>query len=758
MNKQKRLEEYRDSINQAGSPEILINLMKAYALDLNVPHSEVFNTFKEEVLSAVDLEPEEYDLDEIAKALDLDLEKTGNDLKAIDNLSRQISLIENSKVKFKYNDFRLALDKHDFNAYGDLTKEQVLVKIKNAESSSEVMLLANAFAYKEIKKDINNELPDEYEIKQYIDDNFTLEQLGYEDNDEYNADFEFYIEKSTSYKEIFNISEIDYAIAMQQDTTETILENLELNGMSNELTAMNLFNLDFMTNDYTVDSMVELTDAEIKAHYLALSDDEKEKFQDLVADDDDFNKRFNNDAKAFFENVDLAYEIYVEEYNPKIDTPVYANGTVIGGYSNLQKAKNSEALDEAQEVIDEIENAQNPVHRQNENSLLGILKRACKDKKNEIINKRYLKDEMNLERAKLINDKIEEYTNNGYIFGAIQTKDNLGNVVGVHTPNTTSCKVGTPANSVAAAIVAHYKKKPNKFTVIQLNDTSNQMELAQKYLPDLVRQGLIDVDKLHITPRSARRAFNMALQNGVAIKNVNKIDAENDDESLSGPDNVNDTTESKPDNSNKEQKETHKQSNTDTGSEKKDQKATNEEAKTDAETKKKAQSEVKGEEVADEKAKAEQQVNNNTDSAESSSDQGSTGKDEAKDNEEAEAKDKVESKSNTLPVEEEEDFDLDLDDEEPNYDDIAHALYSEEEIEVMKKNVAASGYKPETPVFNDEIEAKAAAVDEWSTDFDMDAEKPDVNEVGNKLKEVADSINDDKQTKNNLKNSNKNKI
>ncbi|MVC39885.1 hypothetical protein D6V26_19990 [Vibrio cholerae] len=538
MNKLK-LDDFLNSVRQADTQELMIDVIRVFSIHQKIPHSDAFELAKEEILTNIDIEPEEFNIDEIAEELRLKLEQKGNDLKAIDDLSRQVQMDLSSKAKFSFNDISNALNKHDFEDYEKLSFDGWKEKIDNAENMAEKVLLADAFAFNTLKAESGISLPQQSEIKEFLDNNYELFQFG-DDKEQFDNDFAYYIQKSEDFKNIYNISDLEFALAMQQDTVDTILENLEHNGMSDELTAKNLYGMNYLTDDYSVDTMVELTDAEFKAHYLTLSNEERDKFKELVKNDDAFKDRFDDDVVGYLENLDAAYITYINEYNPEIDKPVYENGVVIGGMNIVNQSNKTNKIDGDEAEINELENQQNKIYRQNHMSLLSILKESLKSHKNDLLDSFKENAAMKAERKQLLDDVYNQYKEQGYKFGALKVSDANGKTIGMKTPTSSSCPPNTNPKDVAVMIASHLRSNPNKHTVFKLNCNASANALATEYLPQMVRDGLIDFENVYIIPKEMRKAFKNAMTQGVGIETTNKIDK--DEQNLTGPDNVEEPT------------------------------------------------------------------------------------------------------------------------------------------------------------------------------------------------------------------------
>lgn len=539
MNKLK-LDDFLNSVRQADTQELMIDVIRVFSIHQKIPHSDAFELAKEEILTNIDIEPEEFNLDEIAEELRLKLEQKGNDLKVIDDLARQVQMNLSSKAKFSFNDISNALNKHDFENYEKLSFEGWKEKIDNAENMAEKVLLADAFAFNTLKAESGISLPQPSEIKEFLDNNYELFQFG-DDKEQFDNDFAYYIQKSENFKNIYNISDLEFALAMQQDTVDTILENLEHNGMSDELTAKNLYGMNYLTDDYSVDTMVELTDAEFKAHYLTLSNEERDKFKELVKNDDAFKDRFDDDVVGYLENLDAAYITYINEYNPEIDKPVYENGVVIGGMNIVNQKKKTNKIDNDEAEINELENQQNKIYRQNHMSLLSILKESLKSHKNDLLDSFKENAAIKAERKQLLDDVYNQYKEEGYKFGALKVSDKNGKTIGMKTPTSSSCPPNTNPKDVAVMIASHLRSNPNKHTVFKLNCNASANALATEYLPQMVRDGLIDFENVYIIPKEMRKAFKNAMTQGVGIETTNKIDK--DEQNLTGPDNVEEPTD-----------------------------------------------------------------------------------------------------------------------------------------------------------------------------------------------------------------------
>ncbi|HCE4999442.1 TPA: hypothetical protein NGW16_004178 [Vibrio parahaemolyticus] len=539
MNKLK-LDDFLNSVRQADTQELMIDVIRVFSIHQKIPHSDAFELAKEEILTNIDIEPEEFNLDEIAEELRLKLEQKGNDLKVIDDLARQVQMNLSSKAKFSFNDISNALNKHDFENYEKLSFEGWKEKIDNAENMAEKVLLADAFAFNTLKAESGISLPQPSEIKEFLDNNYELFQFG-DDKEQFDNDFAYYIQKSENFKNIYNISDLEFALAMQQDTVDTILENLEHNGMSDELTAKNLYGMNYLTDDYSVDTMVELTDAEFKAHYLTLSNEERDKFKELVKNDDAFKDRFDDDVVGYLENLDAAYITYINEYNPEIDKPVYENGVVIGGMNIVNQSKKTNKIDNDEAEINELENQQNKIYRQNHMSLLSILKESLKSHKNDLLDSFKENAAIKAERKQLLDDVYNQYKEEGYKFGALKVSDKNGKTIGMKTPTSSSCPPNTNPKDVAVMIASHLRSNPNKHTVFKLNCNASANALATEYLPQMVRDGLIDFENVYIIPKEMRKAFKNAMTQGVGIETTNKIDK--DEQNLTGPDNVEEPTD-----------------------------------------------------------------------------------------------------------------------------------------------------------------------------------------------------------------------
>ncbi|MCG6268624.1 hypothetical protein [Vibrio furnissii] len=539
MNKLK-LDDFLNSVRQADTQELMIDVIRVFSIHQKIPHSDAFELAKEEILTNIDIEPEEFNLDEIAEELRLKLEQKGNNLKVIDDLARQVQMNLSSKAKFSFNDISNALNKHDFENYEKLSFEGWKEKIDNAENMAEKVLLADAFAFNTLKAESGISLPQPSEIKEFLDNNYELFQFG-DDKEQFDNDFAYYIQKSENFKNIYNISDLEFALAMQQDTVDTILENLEHNGMSDELTAKNLYGMNYLTDDYSVDTMVELTDAEFKAHYLTLSNEERDKFKELVKNDDAFKDRFDDDVVGYLENLDAAYITYINEYNPEIDKPVYENGVVIGGMNIVNQSKKTNKIDNDEAEINELENQQNKIYRQNHMSLLSILKESLKSHKNDLLDSFKENAAIKAERKQLLDDVYNQYKEEGYKFGALKVSDKNGKTIGMKTPTSSSCPPNTNPKDVAVMIASHLRSNPNKHTVFKLNCNASANALATEYLPQMVRDGLIDFENVYIIPKEMRKAFKNAMTQGVGIETTNKIDK--DEQNLTGPDNVEEPTD-----------------------------------------------------------------------------------------------------------------------------------------------------------------------------------------------------------------------